>query len=126
MALKFDVALGTSVVVFAFDGQHLKSLVGAKSVEPYKGAPMLPTNWVKANESVEDVAKRMITEFLVWINLPGTIKCVRTCFRNPMGRVVNIAYYALLNWDEVKDIELQAGYRWVSYNEDEMIFAHEI
>ena len=34
MAIIFVAALGTSVVVFAFDGENLISLVGAKSEEP--------------------------------------------------------------------------------------------
>ena len=93
MALKFDAALGTSVVVFAFDGQHLKSLVGI-SVEPYKGAPMLPTNWSR-NESVEDVAKRMMNRVLGMDQIYlEQLNAFARVYRNPMGRVVNIAYYS--------------------------------
>lgn len=126
MAIKFDAALGTSVVVFAFDGEKLMSLVGAKSEEPYREAPMLPTNWVKANESVEDVAKRMMTRVLgidqIYLE---QLNAFARVYRNPMGRVVNIAYYALLNWDEVKGIKLQEGYRWVQNGQEpEMIFDH--
>lgn len=126
MAIKFDAALGTSVVVFAFDGENLISLVGAKSEEPYRGAPMLPTNWVKANESVEDVAKRMMKRILGMDQIYlEQLNAFARVYRNPMGRVVNIAYYALLNWDEVKNIKLQEGYRWVRNGEEpEMIFDH--
>ena len=62
--MKFDVALGTSVVLMAFDGERLVALIGEKSQEPYKGAPMLPSNWVSAGESVEEVAKRMMNRIL--------------------------------------------------------------
>jgi len=62
--MKFDVALGTSVVVMAFDGERLVALIGEKSQEPYKGAPMLPSNWVSAGVSVEEVAKRMMNRIL--------------------------------------------------------------
>ena len=80
---------------------------------------MLPTNWVKANESVEDVAKRMMNRVLGMDQIYlEQLNAFARVYRNPMGRVVNIAYYALLNWDEVKDIKLQVGYRWVNDNEE--------
>lgn len=125
MAIKFDVALGTSVVVFAFTGDKLVSLIGEKSEEPYKGAPMLPSNWVKANESVEDVANKMMSRILGVDNLYfEQLNAFARVYRNPMGRVVNIAYYALLNWDQVKDVKIP-GYKWVEKNAvPEMIFDH--
>jgi len=125
MAIKFDVALGTSIVVFAFNGEKLLSLVGEKSEEPYKGAPMLPSNWVRANESVEDISKRLMTRLLKLDDLYlEQLNAFARVYRNPMGRVVNIAYYALVNWDRVKDVDIP-GYQWVAYGEEpEMIFDH--
>ena len=112
--MKFDVALGTSVVLMAFDGEQLVALIGEKSQEPYKGAPMLPSNWVSAGESVEEVAKRMLNRILgvdkVYLE---QLNAFAKVYRNPMGRVVNIAYFALLNWDlvkEVKNARVQMGF----------------
>jgi 8-oxo-dGTP diphosphatase len=123
--MKFDVALGTSVVLMAFDGEQLVALIGEKSQEPYKGAPMLPSNWVSAGESVEEVAKRMLSRILgvdkVYLE---QLNAFAKVYRNPMGRVVNIAYFALLNWDVVKEVKTP-GYRWVSLaDRPEMIFDH--
>ena len=112
--MKFDVALGTSVVVMAFDGERLVALIGEKSQEPYKGAPMLPSNWVSAGVSVEEVAKRMMNRILgvekIYLE---QLNAFAKVYRNPMGRVVNIAYFALLNWDVVKEVKTP-GYKWVS------------
>ena len=123
--MKFDVALGTSLVVIAFDGEKLVTLVGKKSEEPYRGAPMLPSNWVSASESVEDVAKRLAVKILgmdkVYLE---QLNAFAKVYRNPMGRVVNIAHYALVNWDLVKNIKVE-GYEWMNLNEaPEMIFDH--
>lgn len=123
--MKFDVALGTSLVVIAFDGQKLVTLVGKKTEEPYRGAPMLPSNWVDASESVEDVAKRLAVKILgmdkVYLE---QLNAFAKVYRNPMGRVVNIAHYALVNWDLVKDIKVE-GYQWLNLNDaPEMIFDH--
>jgi len=125
MAIKFDVALSTSVIVFAFNGAKLVSLVGKKSEEPYQGAPMLPSKWVRANESVEDVAKNMMKRILKIDHIYlEQLNAFARVYRNPMGRVVNIAYYALLNWDEVKDVSI-TGYKWISLEDKpEMIFDH--
>jgi len=123
--MKFDVALGTSLVVIAFDGEKLVTLVGKKSEEPYKGAPMLPSNWVSASESVEDVAKRLAVKILgmdkVYLE---QLNAFAKVYRNPMGRVVNIAHYALVNWDLVKNVKVE-GYEWLNLNDaPEMIFDH--
>ena len=69
------------------------SLVGAKSEEPYRGAPMLPTNWVKANESVEDVAKRMVTCIGHGPNLSGAAERFARVYE-AMG-ACGCYYYAL-------------------------------
>lgn len=123
--MKFDVALSTSVIVFAFNGEQLVSLVGEKSEEPYKGAPMLPSNWVGSNESVEDIAKKTMRRILGMEKIYlEQLNAFARVYRNPMGRVVNIAYFALLNWNEVKDVKIP-GYHWVTRgNEPEMIFDH--
>ena len=123
--MKFDVALGTSLVVIAFDGEKLVTLVGKKSEEPYRGAPMLPSNWVSASESVEDVAKSLAVKILgmdkVYLE---QLNAFAKVYRNPMGRVVNIAHYALVNWDLVKNVKVE-GYEWINLNEaPEMIFDH--
>ncbi|MEY2964123.1 MAG: hypothetical protein RL754_1384 [Bacteroidota bacterium] len=123
--MKFDVALSASVVLFAFDGENLVTLVGEKKEEPYAGAPMLPSCFVSATQSVEDVSRNLVTRIL-GLEDPylEQLNAFAKVYRNPMGRVVNIAFYALLNWDKVKNVKLPS-YRWVKRSEvPEMIFDH--
>ena len=123
--MEFNVALATSVIVFAFDGNKLVTLVGEKGEEPYKGAPMLPTNWVRSSESVDDVAKEMIHKKLGVDNIYlEQLNAFAKVYRNPMGRVVNIAYYCLVNWDEVKNVEI-SHCKWMAREDiPEMTFDH--
>ena len=86
---------------------------------------MLPSNWVSASESVENVAKRLALKILsmdeVYLE---QLNAFAKVYRNPMGRVVNIAHYALVNWDLVKNVKVD-GYEWMNLNEaPEMIFDH--
>ena len=86
---------------------------------------MLPSNWVSASESVEDIAKKTMKRILGMDKIYlEQLNAFARVYRNPMGRVVNIAYLTLLNWDEVKDAKIP-GYRWVARgDEPEMIFDH--
>jgi 8-oxo-dGTP diphosphatase len=86
---------------------------------------MLPSNWVSAGESVEEVAKRIMNRILgvekIYLE---QLNAFAKVYRNPMGRVVNIAYFALLNWDLVKEVKTP-GYKWVALaDRPEMIFDH--
>lgn len=123
--IKFDVALSTSVVLIAFNGEKLVALIGEKGSEPYKGAPMLPSRFVSSTQSVEEGAALLVKKVLgveqVYLE---QLNAFAKVYRNPMGRVVNIAYYALMNWDQVKDVKVP-GYRWVCRGDiPEMIFDH--
>ena len=125
MSVEFSTALCTSVVVFAFDGKNLLTLVGGKGAQPFQGAPMLTTNWVKSDESVEEVATEMVTKVLetkeVYLE---QLNAFAGLYRNPMGRVVNIAYYCLVDWEEVKDVKLP-NFKWVKRADvPDMIFDH--
>jgi 8-oxo-dGTP diphosphatase len=113
------------MVFIAFNGEKLMTLIGNKSEEPYKGAPMLPSNWVYANESVDEVAKSMATKILGVDNVYlEQLNAFAKRYRNPMGRVVNIAHYGLLNWGQVCELQ-SSEYRWVPLEDaPEMIFDH--
>jgi 8-oxo-dGTP diphosphatase len=56
----FQVALSTSMVVFCFDGEKLNTLIGNKAHEPFVDAPTLPTSWVRPDEDVDDVARKVL------------------------------------------------------------------
>ncbi len=115
----FHAAIATSVVVFGFDGEKLNMLISTKENHPFQGAKILPTIMVKENKPVEGTARELLTAvtgvddwYLEQLNAFAKL------YRNPEGRVVNIAYYGLvmLN-DKLRKQLRRKGYSWYSYDE---------
>ncbi len=85
-------------VVFGLDEQELKVLLIERDLEPFKGQWALPGGFVRPGESLEQTAFRELQEetglkdvFLEQLYTFGDVD------RDPRGRVVTVAYYALVN-----------------------------
>ncbi len=100
-------ALTTDCVIFGFDGLALKVLLIERGIEPYKGMWAFPGGFVQMNESTEESAKRELREETalqnVFIEQLYTFSDVA---RDPRGKVVSVAYYALVN---LKEHSIKAG-----------------
>ncbi|MBF0387548.1 MAG: NUDIX hydrolase [Candidatus Omnitrophica bacterium] len=88
-------------VVFGLDEQELKVLLIERDLEPFKGQWALPGGFVRPGESLEQTAFRELQEetglkdvFLEQLYTFGDVA------RDPRGRVVTVAYYALVNLGE--------------------------
>ena len=57
---QFKVAIATSVIVFGFDGENLKVLLGKKSGNPFEGAWIVPSSVVNIDEDTTYVARRLL------------------------------------------------------------------
>lgn len=123
----FNVALATSLVLFGFDLEKLHVLLKFKEEEPYKGAYILPSKYIKPDESIDLCTKNLLINsigsddaYIEQLNASGKV------FRNPLGRVVNIGHYALIRFDpdEAKKWS-QIGLKWFPYNEiPDLAFDH--
>jgi 8-oxo-dGTP diphosphatase len=85
-------------VVFGLDERDLKVLLIQRDVEPFRGKWALPGGFVRMDESLEDAARRELSEeaglrdvFLEQLFTFGDVK------RDPRGRVITVAHYALVN-----------------------------
>ncbi len=85
-------------VVFGLDKDDLKLLLIERDIPPYQGKWALPGGFVRQNEGLEQAAMRELREetgiekiFLEQLYSFGDTG------RDPRGRVVTIAYYALVN-----------------------------
>lgn len=84
-------------VVFGFDEADLKVLLIERGVDPFRGRWALPGGFVRMEESLEDAARRELLEetglrdvYLEQLYTFGDLD------RDPRGRVVSVAYYALV------------------------------
>ncbi len=94
-------ALTVDCVIFGLDGRDLKVLLIERALEPFKGKWALPGGFVNMEENLYDAALReleeetgvkdVFIEQLFTFGEPG---------RDPRGRVVSVAYYALVNLKE--------------------------
>lgn len=90
-------ALTVDCVVFGWDGQDLQVLLVQRGAEPYKGKWALPGGFVQMEEELGAAARRELGEetgmedmYLEQLYTFGSPD------RDPRGRVVTVAYYALV------------------------------
>ena len=90
-------ALTVDCVVFGVDDEDLKVLLIQRDLDPFAGSWALPGGFVQMEENLPDAARRELREetglervFLEQLFTFGDVD------RDPRGRVVSVAYYALV------------------------------
>ncbi len=94
-------ALTVDCVVFGLDDEDLKVLLIRRALEPFAGKWALPGGFVRMDESLDDAARRELQEE-AGIR-PGHLEQLYTFGdpkRDPRGRVVTVAYFALVKLSE--------------------------
>ena len=90
-------------IIFGFDENKLKLLVGKRQLNPGRGEWSLYGGFVAPDEDLDEAANRVLFELTGLKNLymkqVGTFGAVR---RDPGERVISVAYCALIN---VKDYD---------------------
>ena len=110
----FHVAVDS--IIFGFEQGELKLLIHKRQFEPAKGEWSLFGGFVQAGESLDVAANRILFE------LTGLQKVYMEEFqtygevdRDPAGRVISVAYYALIPAKEFSEATSnQYGATWVS------------
>jgi 8-oxo-dGTP diphosphatase len=94
---KVDIQVTVDVVIFALRESELQVLLIQRGVPPFEGGWALPGGFVLEGESLEEAARRELSEetgvrdvYLEQLYTFGDPD------RDPRGRVVTVAYYALL------------------------------
>lgn len=100
-------AVTVDCVVFGYDEEDLKVLLIQRDVDPYEGKWALPGGFVQMDEDLDAAALRELQEetgvnrvFLEQLYTFGAVD------RDPRGRVVTVAYYALV---KLLDHKVQAA-----------------
>lgn len=123
---KFYIAV--DCIIFGFNNGELNLLLLKRNFEPAKGKWSLMGGFVEENESVDDAAKRVLAELTglnqVYMEQVGAFGEVE---RDPGGRVISIAYYALINVNEYdRELVRQHNAFWINIDElPPLIFDHE-
>jgi len=97
-----EPSVTTDIIVFTIKENKLKVLLVKRKIEPFKDSWALPGGFVKIKESLEKAARRELKEetnvsnvYLEQLYTFGAPK------RDPRGRVITIAYMALINASNV-------------------------
>jgi len=97
------VQVTVDLVILTIQEQQLRVLLVKRGVRPFEGEHALPGGFVREDESLEEAAARELEEetgtkniFLEQLYSFGDPK------RDPRGRVVTVAYYALISPDRAQ------------------------
>lgn len=120
--------LAVDCIIFGFDGNGLKALLVRRALEPEIGKWSLMGGFAKNDESVDQAAERIL------FTLTGLQKiymeqlhCFGDIDRDPGGRVVSVAYFALIRIDGSSAELLETHYaKWVDLrNLPALVFDHK-
>lgn len=130
LPLQFESIFSVDCVIFGFDEGELKMLLIERNEDPFRGWFALPGNFVENNESIESAAERILYELT---GLKGIFMEQYHTFgelgRHPQGRVLTVAYYAMIRLNGQKELKPISNYArqavWVNVKEmPELAFDH--
>ncbi len=111
-------AVTTDCVIFGYDGKELKVLLIERGIEPFKGCWVFPGGFLNMDEDALAGARRELKEETGLEN--AFIEQFHTFSepgRDPRGRVITIAHYALVKIQEVEGGDDAAQARWFPIGE---------
>lgn len=124
----FDkIWLAVDCIVFGFDEEGLKVLLIRRDFEPELGQLSLMGGFVQRSEDIDTAAHRIV-EKLTGISdiYLEQLQCFGQTDRDPAGRVVSIAYFALINIQDYNtDLGTTHNARWYPAQDvPKLIFDH--
>ncbi len=96
-----SLMVAVDCIIFGFDSHELKALLVKRGFKPGKGKWSLMGGFVKKNESVDEAASRVLGTLTGLTSVyMEQLYCFGDIGRDPGGRVVSIAYFALIKLDD--------------------------
>ncbi len=110
----FHVAVDS--IIFGFDQGELKLLIHKRQLEPAKGEWSLFGGFVQKGESLDEASSRILYEHTGLNNIyMEDLQTYGKVERDPAGRVISVAYYALIPASEFTEASnSKSGATWVS------------
>jgi 8-oxo-dGTP diphosphatase len=122
------ILVAVDCIIFGFDGNQLKALLIKRGFEPEKGKWSLMGGFVGRDESADEAAIRVLHQLTGMHDIyMEQLYCFSNVDRDLEGRVISIAYYALINIaDYSEQLQLEHEARWFSLNTvPDLIFDHK-
>ena len=113
------VWVSVDVIIFGFDEQKLKVLIGRRQMDPGRGEWSLYGGFVTADESIDEAAARTLSELTGLRNLyMRQLGAFGSVDRDPGERVISIAYYALINVKDYNErLRKEHGVEWMDISQ---------
>jgi hypothetical protein len=110
------VLLSVDCIIFGFDQNKLKILIGKRNMDPGRGEWSLYGGFVRNDESLDAAAQRTLLELTGLRNIyMSQVGAFGNIDRDPGERVVSVAYYALINVKDYSErLRKQHGVEWVN------------
>lgn len=115
-------------IIFGFDGKQLQALLIKRGFEPEKGKWSVMGGFVNIDESTDEAAVRVLNQLTGLDSIyMEQLYCFADVNRDVAGRVISIAYFALVNiaaYNEQMLFEHEA--RWFPFDQiPDLIFDHK-
>jgi len=123
-----SILIAVDCIIFGFDGKDLKALLIKRGFEPGFGKWSLMGGFVTMQESIDKGASRILEQLTGLKDIyMEQLYCFGEVHRDPGGRVVSIAYFALIKIDDyAEELMKKHNAKWVSIkNIPPMIFDHK-
>jgi len=121
------ILLAVDCIIFGFDGKQLQALLIKRGFEPEKGKWSLMGGFMTQEESSDEAAVRVLHQLTGMKDIyMEQLYCFTDVNRDTAGRVISIAYFALINIAEYNEqMQFEHEARWFPLNEiPELIFDH--
>lgn len=122
------ILVAVDCIIFGFDGQQLKALLIKRGFEPEKGKWSLMGGFVNKDESTDAAAIRVLNQLTGMHDIyMEQLQCFSEVDRDKAGRVISIAYFALINIaDYSEQLQSEHEARWFPLNKVPLlIFDHK-
>lgn len=122
---KPKVLVSVDCIIFGFDQNELKILIGKRNMDPGRGEWSLYGGFIHSDEGIDEAANRVLFELTgmrqVYMRQVGAFGSVN---RDPGERVVSVAYYALINVKDYSDrLRKEHGVEWVNIREMPQLYS---
>ena len=122
------ILIAVDCIIFGFEGKQLKGLFIKRGFEPQKDKWSLMGGFVRAKESVDEAATRILHQLTGMKDIyMEQLSCFGNTDRDPGGRVISVAYFALINIDKYSEDLMRTHHaRWFELSKvPSLVFDHK-